>query len=85
MSNKDENGNSKQPDYYVQLAQEGRNGREQLTDVGALWNGRNGYITGQTIAGRLILQPRAAREELQRMRGEQNQDQDSSQDMQLKP
>lgn len=68
MNSKDDNEKSKKPDYYLQLVQEGRNGKEQITDVGALWKSKNDYLTGRTIAGRVIAQPRAAREELQRMR-----------------
>lgn len=58
----------RKPDLYVQLAQPGRNGKEKITDVGGVWAGKDGYYTGDTIAGRLILQPREAREALQEMR-----------------
>lgn len=83
MSNENDNDKGNKPDYYVQLAQEGRNGKEQITDVGALWTGKDGYITGQTLAGRVILQPRAAREALHQMRAEKlsNQERSVSQDM----
>ncbi len=85
MSDENDSGKGKQPDYFVQLAQEGRNGKEQITDVGAVWNGKNGYMTGQTIAGRVILQPRAAREELQRMRAQQRQTQGQNQSQEMQP
>jgi len=85
MSDENDNGKNKQPDYFVQLAQEGRNGKEHITDVGAVWNGKNGYITGPTIAGRIILQPRAAREALQRMRAEKRQTQGQEQSKEMQP
>lgn len=79
MSKKDdENSKNKQPDYYLQLAQEGRHGKERITDVGVLWEGKNGYLTGETIAGRVIAQPRAARDELNRMRAENAKKQEQS-------
>ncbi|ODS24779.1 hypothetical protein AB835_01610 [Candidatus Endobugula sertula] len=68
-----QNDRHRKPDYYVQLAQEGRHGREKITDVGVLWSGKDGYLTGDTIAGRVIVQPREKREELQRIRAERQQ------------
>lgn len=67
------NSKNRQPDYYVQLAQVGRNGKEKITDVGAVWEGKDGYKTGETIAGRIILQPREQREALREMRAEKQQ------------
>ena len=74
MSNENSNNDKRRkPDYYVQLAQEGKNGREQITDVGAVWKSENGYITGNTIAGHVILQPREALEQLREMRQQTSQ------------
>ena len=54
----------------MQLAQVGRNGKEKITDVGTVWEGKDGYKTGETIAGRIILQPREQREALREMSAE---------------
>lgn len=85
MSNENTNGRSKLPDYYVQLAQDGKHGKEQLTDVGALWSGKNGYITGNTIAGRIVLQPRAARDELRRQRADRSHGNNGAMSQEIKP
>lgn len=63
----DTNEKGRKPDYYVQRAQVGRNGKERITDVGAVWNGKKDYKTGETIFGNLILQPRAEREAAQEL------------------
>ena len=69
MSN--ENDKNRLPDHYVSIVQQGRNGKEQITEVGALWEGKDGYMSGETIAGRILVQSRAKREELRAMRAEQ--------------
>jgi len=82
MSNENDNpnNNSKKPDYYVQLAKEGRHGKEQIYDVGVVWKSEaNEYITGPTAAGRIILQPREERERLQKLRAERQETKSMSQ------
>jgi len=65
----DSNNKGKEPDFKVYLVQENKKGTEQWTDVGAGWSGKKGYINLETVAGKVVLQPRA---ELERLRNEQN-------------
>lgn len=68
------------PDYYA--SQEINAGkRTQLMSIGPMWESESGYISGPTVHGRIILQPRAAREALQEMR-EQNQQAQSQEQVQ---
>lgn len=60
----------RKPDFYVQLEIKNSNGKGRLTDVAGLWEGKNGYKTGDSLWGRMVVQPRAQREELQKMRAE---------------
>lgn len=63
----EQSNKGKEPDFKVYLVQE-RRGTEQWTDVGAAWSGKKGYINLETVAGKVVLQPRA---ELERLRTEQ--------------
>lgn len=64
------NDKHRKPDFYVQLEIKGANGKRHLTDVAGLWEGNKGYKTGDSLWGRMVVQPRSQREELQKMRAE---------------
>lgn len=63
----------RKPDAYIQLEIKGNNGKTTLTDVGGVWNGKNGYQTGSSIWGRVVIQPGEQRERLQKIRQEKAQ------------
>lgn len=62
----------RQPDYDV--LQEVRMGRNtKLISIGGVYeNQESGYISGDTVHGRLVLQPREVKEALQQVRSEQH-------------
>ncbi len=83
----EDNGNDKtrQPDHYISIVQPGRNGKERIRDVGELWDGKDGYSSGESVFGRVIVQSRAKREELQRMRSEQGPSQEPAHSQEINP
>ena len=68
----------RKPDAYIQMEIKGNNGKPRLTDVGSLWDGKNGYQTGTSVWGRVVVQPREERERLQKIRQEKAQSQSQS-------
>ena len=61
------NDKTNTPDYQVNFIQEGRKGDERWTPVGAAWEGRDGYVTVDSVFGKFVLKPK---EELERLRAE---------------
>lgn len=60
---------NRQPDYEVlQVTGEGDN--SQWLKIGAVWQGKDGYLTGKTVHGKIVLQSREAKEALQKMRAD---------------
>ncbi len=57
-------------------------GGENWVKIGAMWEGKDGYISGDTVHGRIVLQSRKAKEALQEMRV---QNQQSTPTQQQKP
>jgi hypothetical protein len=59
----------RQPDY--DMAQQVRMGKNQrLVDIGAMWESDSGYISGDTVHGRIVLKPRNKKEALEEIRNE---------------
>ena len=56
------------PDGYAQIEKDGCNGKKQYFDIGPVWNSKDGYTSGPTVFGKLLIQPRVKREELERLR-----------------
>ncbi len=75
----------RKPDFYVQLEIKGANGKTRLTDVAGLWEGKKGYKTGDSLWGRMVVQPRSQREELQKMRAEKAATQDQGPRLEQEP
>lgn len=73
----EQSNKGKEPDFKVYLVQENKKGSEKWTDVGSAWSGKKGYINLETVAGKVVLQPRA---ELERMRTEQQESHTQKQD-----
>ncbi|GAB2707757.1 hypothetical protein [Aliiglaciecola aliphaticivorans] len=72
----------RQPDYDVlQEVQMGRH--KQLMHIGGVFENNKGYITGQTLHGKLVLAPTQAREALQEIRAEQAQNPTQTQEQSL--
>ena len=67
---------SRKPDYYMQVEMQQSNGRKKLMDVGALWEGKDGYKTGDSVYGRMVIQPRDQREALREIREDQARSQE---------
>lgn len=67
------NDKHRPPDFYVSIAKPGAKGKEQFYDVGHLWKGKDGYMTGDSVIGRVIVTTREKREELEKLRREKQQ------------
>lgn len=80
-----EQSKHRKPDHYVQLEMQQGNGRKRLMDVGELWQGKNGYQTGNTIYGRMVIQPRAQREALKELREQKAQSIEQGQTKNIDP
>jgi len=82
MSNenyKPNNNKHRQPDAFMSIEQQNRNGTKKLVEVAALWDGKEGYQTGDSIFGPIVIQTREAREALKEMRQEEAQSQTQEQ------
>ena len=65
------------PDYQVNHVRKNDKGQELWTSVGSGWEARDGYISADTVFGKMILTPKA---ELERMRAERQEKQQVSQE-----
>jgi hypothetical protein len=59
----------RQPDYDVHQVL-GEGDKSQWMKIGAVWEGKDGYLSGNTVHGKIVLQSREAKETLQQMRVE---------------
>jgi hypothetical protein len=73
------NDKKRPPDHFIQVVTQDSKGRDRHRDIGELWDGKEGYKTGDSIFGRIVIQSRDVREDLKKMRTEK-QDQSRSQD-----
>ena len=71
----------REPDYNVHQVIEGEE-RDNWVKIGAMWEGKNGYISGDTVHGRIVLQTRTPKEALDEMR---EQKQKSTQTLSQEP
>lgn len=72
MSDDNQPSKGRKPDYEVhQIMGEGN--KSQWVKIGAVWEGKDGYLSGETVHGKIVLQSRHAREALQNMRDEKQQ------------
>jgi len=65
MNDTHNSSKNNKPDYYVKLKTIGPYGKERLWDFGGVWNAKNGYITGSTPLGDILIQPREEAERIQ--------------------
>lgn len=68
MSEENQKTKGRLPDGYAQIEKDGYNGKKQYFDIGPVWNSKDGYVSGQTVFGKLLIQPRVKREELEKLR-----------------
>lgn len=73
------NDKHRPPDHFVQIVTKNASGRDKHRDIGELWEGKNGYMSGDSALGRIVVQSREQREKLQQMRAEKAQTQDQGQ------
>ena len=62
----------RKPDNYVNEVFR-KDGRDQFKTVGAVWHGKQGYLSGESNGNRIVLQSREAKEALDKMRAEKQQ------------
>ena len=78
-NNNQRNDKHRLPDAYMSIRQKNSNGTSKLVEVGALWNAKEGYQTGDSVYGPIVIQSREAREALKEMRSEREQTQTQEQ------
>ena len=62
--------NKRPPDHYISLISKDSNGKKNFFEIGKVWDGKDGYKTGESAWGKIVIQSREKREELEKMRRE---------------
>jgi hypothetical protein len=79
------NDKRRQPDHFIQVVTKDERGKKKYRDIGELWDGKDGYSSGDSILGSVVIQSREAREQLQKMRAEKAQKQEAAPELSLQP